>query len=464
MRPHPHDRRRPQEGRHEVTTDTFEDVFERTPPHDIHAEESTLGGMMMDREVIGEVQDLVTAADFYRPVHALLFDTILDLYAKGEPSDPITVNAELVRRGHLTRVGGHATVYALIQSVATVANTTYYADIVKERARLRRLVDAGNRITQMAYAAEGDIDEIEDAAHSLLSNLIQTEDGDEEVGELGDGLDEIFDELENGKADMAGVPTGFTDFDALTDGLHPGQVIVVAARPAMGKSTLAVDFARHAAISSGKRVAIFSLEMGKKEMQKRILSAEARVGLHHIIHRALTDDDWTRVARVTERMAAARLHINARPGQTPTSIKARCRKMQQTGGLDLVIVDYLQLMESATSKKTENRQQEVSAMSRAFKLLAKELQIPVVVLSQLNRGPEQRADKRPQMSDLRESGAIEQDADVVILLHREDAYDKESPRAGEADLIVEKNRNGPTAIITVAFQGHYSRFVDMAQT
>lgn len=447
-----------------MSTDTFEDMFERTPPNDIHAEESTLGGMMMDRDVIGDVQDIVKSADFYRPVHAVIYETILDLYAKGEPCDQITVNAELVRRGDITRVGGHATVYALVQSVATIANTTYYADIVKERARLRRLVDAGNRITQMAYAAEGEIDEIEDAASSLLSGLIQTDDGDEEVGELGDGLDEIFDELENGKTDMAGVPTGFTDFDLLTDGLHPGQVIVVAARPAMGKSTLAVDFARHAAIRNGKRVAIFSLEMGKKEMQKRIISAEARVGLHHIIHRALTDEDWVRVARVTERMAAARLHINARPGQTPTSIRARCRKMQQTDGLDLVIVDYLQLMESATSKKAENRQQEVSAMSRAFKLLAKELKVPVVVLSQLNRGPEQRADKRPQMSDLRESGAIEQDADVVILLHREDAYDKESPRAGEADLLVEKNRNGPTAIITVAFQGHYSRFVDMAQT
>lgn len=450
-----------------MTTDTYlapVDPFERMPPQDIDAEKATLGGMMLSRDVIGDVNDILTADDFYRPVHGVVYEAILALFDKGEPCDPITVNAELKRRGELDRIGGGVTTHMLVQCAASAANTTWHADIVKDRARLRRLVEAGIRITQMGYAAEGETDEIEDAAHTLLADLIQTEDTDEDVGELGDGLHEIYDELEAGKTEMAGVPTGFTDLDSLTDGLHPGQMVVIAARPAIGKSTLAVDFARHAAIRVGKRVAIFSLEMSKKDLTKRIISAEARVGLHHIVHRNLTDDDWSRVARVTERMAAAPLHINAKPGQTATSIKARCRKLQQAGGLDLVVVDYLQLMESAGGRKSDNRQQEVSAMSRAFKLLAKELHVPVVVLSQLNRGPEQRADKKPMMSDLRESGAIEQDADVVILLHREDAYEKQSPRAGEADLIVEKNRNGPTAIITVAFQGHFARFVDMAQS
>ncbi|WP_406325217.1 replicative DNA helicase [Streptomyces niveus] len=450
-----------------MSTGTFEETeaaFQRTPPQDIEAEKATLGGMMLSRDVIGDVQDIVKVDDFYRPAHGIVFETIIDLFGKGEPCDPITVNAELVRRGDLERVGGLVAVHQLFQSAASATSTTWYADIVSERARLRRLVEAGAKITQMGYAAEGEIAEIEDAAAALLTGLIRTDDGDEEVGELGEGLQGVFDELEAGKTGMAGVPTGFTDFDLLTDGLHPGQVIVIAARPAIGKSTLAVDFARNAAIREGKRVAIFSLEMSKKDLTKRIISAEARVGLHHIFHRNLTDDDWSRVARVTERMAAAPLHINAKPGQTATSIRARCRKLQQAGGLDLVVVDYLQLMESSSGRKTDNRQQEVSDMSRSFKLLAKELQVPVVLLSQLNRGPEQRTDKKPMLSDLRESGAIEQDADVVVLLHRADAYDKESPRAGEADLIVEKNRNGPTAIITVAFQGHYARFVDMAQT
>jgi replicative DNA helicase len=447
-----------------VSIDAFQETFERMPPQDIEAEQATLGGMMMSRDVIGDVQDIVKAGDFYRPVHGTVFETIIALYDKGEPCDPISVNAELARRGDLNRIGGAVVAHHLVQSAATAANATYNADIVREKARLRRLVEAGARITQMGYAAEGDVAEIEDAAHTLLADLIDTKDADEEVGELGDGLSEIYDELEAGKTDMAGVPTGFTDLDSLTDGLHPGQMIVIAARPAIGKSTLAVDFARHASIRADKRVAIFSLEMSKKDLTKRIISAEARVGLHHIVHRNITDDDWSRMARATDRMAAARLHINAKPGQTATSIMARCRKLQQAGGLDLVVVDYLQLMESASARKSENRQQEVSAMSRAFKLLAKELHVPVVVLSQLNRGPEQRSDKKPMMSDLRESGAIEQDADVVILLHREDAYEKQSPRAGEADLIVEKNRNGPTAIITVAFQGHFARFVDMAQS
>ncbi|WP_078854989.1 replicative DNA helicase [Streptomyces sp. NRRL F-5135] len=463
-RPHPHDRRGPPQGRQPVsaTFDEAQETFSRTPPHDLDAEQCVLGCLLAARDVIGDIQDILTAEHFYRPAHGLIFETILALFEKGDPCNPVSVNAELVRRGDIGRAGGPATTHQLFHGAPASASATYYADIVLEQARLRSLVEAGSRIMQMGYAAEGDIDEIENAAHALLSDAIRTEDVDEEVGALGDGLDDIFDELERGRDGMAGVPTGFIDFDALTDGLHPGQLIVIAARPAMGKSTFAVDIARHAAIREGKHVAIFSLEMGKKELTKRIISAEARVGLHHIVHRQVTDDDWTRIACVTERLATAPLHINARPGQTPASIKARCRKMQQGDGLDLVIVDYLQLMESAAGRKSDNRQQEVASMSRAFKVLAKELGIPVIVLSQLNRGPEQRADKKPAMSDLRESGAIEQDADVVILLHREDAYDKESPRAGEADLIVEKNRNGPNAIITVAFQGHFSRFVDMA--
>ncbi|NUP01511.1 MAG: replicative DNA helicase, partial [Nonomuraea sp.] len=258
-----------------------------------------------------------------------------------------------------------------------------------------------------------------------------------------------------------GVPTGFQDLDQLTNGLHPGQMIVVAARPAIGKSTLGLDFARSAAIKHGMTTVIFSLEMSRNEITMRLLSAEARVALHAMRSGMMGDDDWTRLARRMSEVAEAPLFIDDSPNMSMMEIRAKCRRLKQRNDLRFVVIDYLQLMSSP--KKTESRQNEVSEISRAIKLLAKELEVPVIAISQLNRGPEQRTDKRPQVSDLRESGSIEQDADMVILLHREDAYERESPRAGEADLIVAKHRNGPTATVTVAFQGHYSRFVDMAQ-
>jgi replicative DNA helicase len=260
---------------------------------------------------------------------------------------------------------------------------------------------------------------------------------------------------------MVGVPTGFVDLDALTNGLHPGQMIVIAARPAVGKSTIGLDFARAAAIRHQLATVLFSLEMSRNEITMRLLSAEARVPLHHMRAGQMTDDDWNRIARCTGEVSSAPLFIDDSPNMTMMEIRAKCRRLKQRHDLKLVIVDYLQLMSSG--KRVESRQQEVAEFSRALKLLAKELEVPVVAISQLNRGPEQRQDKKPLLSDLRESGSIEQDADMVILLHREDAYEKESPRAGEADFIVAKHRNGPTATITVAFQGHYSRFVDMAQ-
>ena len=261
-------------------------------------------------------------------------------------------------------------------------------------------------------------------------------------------------------APWSGCPTGFTDLDRLTNGLHPGQLIVLAARPAIGKSTLGLDLARSASIRHGMASVIFSLEMARNEITMRLLSAEARVALHHMRSGTMSDDDWTRLARKMSEMAGAPLFIDDSPNMSMMEIRAKCRRLKQRHDLKLVVVDYLQLMTSG--RRVESRQQEVAEFSRSLKLLAKELEVPVVAISQLNRGPEQRTDKRPMMSDLRESGSIEQDADVVVLLHREDAYERESPRAGEADLIVAKHRNGPTSTVTVAFQGHYSRFVDMA--
>ncbi|ROR43256.1 replicative DNA helicase [Kitasatospora cineracea] len=781
--------------------------FERVPPQDLAAEQSVLGGMLLSKDAIADVVEVLKPADYYRPAHELIHGAILDLYARGEPADPITVAGELTKRGELARVGGPSYLHTLVNSVPTAANAEYYAEIVHERAVLRRLVEAGTRIAGMGYAAEGDVDDIVNAAQAEIYAVTEQR-TNEDYAPLADIMEGALDEIEaigSRSGQMSGVPTGFADFDQLTNGLHPGQMIVIAARPAMGKalaldtplptpdgwttmggvavgdllldadgrptrvvaatevmtgrpcyevcfddgttviadadhqwltetravrraggsgrvvttkeiaatlrcdtsdgranhsvrntaaldlpeqdlpippyalgawlggghtdaaritttdpevlerlaadgltarrigdtptyalchgaaepetseracaaalrelgvlgrkhvpaaylrgsvaqrrallaglldtdgtvsatgsvqfavanrelaegfrdlvvglghrcdvatervngrseesptvwtvtftptgevfgparervvhaerrrpatprlrqryvvdvrevdsvrvrcvevdnpdhlylatrsmvpthnSTLALDFARACSIHNNLPSVIFSLEMGRNEIAMRLLSAEARVALHHMRSGNMTDDDWTRVARRMPEVSAAPLYIDDSPNLSMMEIRAKCRRLKQRNDLRLVVIDYLQLMQSGGSRRAESRQQEVSDMSRNLKLLAKELEVPVIALSQLNRGPEQRTDKKPMVSDLRESGSIEQDADMVILLHREDAYEKESPRAGEADLIVAKHRNGPTATITVAFQGHYSRFVDMTR-
>ena len=758
--------------------------FERTPPHDLAAEQCVLGGMLLSKDAISDVLEVIRPNDHYRPAHQLVHEVILDLYGRGEPADAVTVAAELTKRGDIARVGGAPYLHTLIASVPTAANAGYYARIVRERAILRRLVEVGTRIVQLGYAGDGDADEIVDRAEAEIYGVTEHRVSDDylPLSEIMPGaLDEIEAIGSRGGA-LTGVPTGFADLDALTNGLHPGQMIVIAARPALGKalaldtplptpagwttmgevqvgdyligadgrparvlaatgvmhgrpcfevefsdgavitadadhqwrtttrashsrpsaarsarhqdvvtttqlaatvrsssadrrrhhavavaqpaalparelpfppyalgawlgagttgtanraaadpeiiaeieaegsphgsvparpgipvlgdehipaeylrasedqrrallaglldtggnamkggtvrfsvtsrqlaadamelvlslgyrasmttkrlrgrtaasstaytvtftpndkvfrltrklarqtvrdgavartrfitdvrpvpsvpvrcvqvdnadhmylasrswipthnSTLALDLARACSIKHGLTAAIFSLEMSRNEITMRLLSAEARVPLHSMRTGQLGDEDWTRLARRMSEVVDAPLFIDDSPNMSMMEIRAKCRRMKQRNDLKLVIIDYLQLMSSP--KRVENRQQEVSDMSRSLKLLAKELEVPVIAVAQLNRGPEQRTDKRPLLADLRESGSIEQDSDVVILLHREDAYERESPRAGEADFIVAKHRNGPTATVTVAFQGHYSRFVDMA--
>jgi replicative DNA helicase len=762
--------------------------FERTPPHDLAAEQCVLGGMLLSKDAISDVLEVIRPNDHYRPAHQLVHEVILDLYGRGEPADAVTVAAELTKRGDIARVGGAPYLHTLIASVPTAANAGYYARIVRERAILRRLVEVGTRIVQLGYAGDGDADELVDRAEAEIYGVTEHRVSDDylPLSEIMPGaLDEIEAIGSRGGA-LTGVPTGFADLDALTNGLHPGQMIVIAARPALGKalaldtplptptgwttmgevqvgdyligadgqptcvlaatdvmrgrpcfevefsdgtvitadadhqwrtttrtshsrppeagpashqdvvtttqiaatvrcssadrrlnhavavahpvalparelpfppyalgawlgaratdtgnlasadpeiiaeieaegshhshhgsvpallrsmgvlsdksipaeylrasedqrrallaglldtdgfamqggtvrfsvtsrrlaadamelvlslgyrasmttkrvrgrtaesstsytvtftpndkvfrltrklarqavrddavartrfiidvrpvpsvpvrcvqvdnanhmylasrswipthnSTLALDLARACSIKHGLTAAIFSLEMSRNEITMRLLSAEARVPLHSMRTGQLGDEDWTRLARRMSEVVDAPLFIDDSPNMSMMEIRAKCRRMKQRNDLKLVIIDYLQLMSSP--KRVENRQQEVSDMSRSLKLLAKELEVPVIAVAQLNRGPEQRTDKRPLLADLRESGSIEQDSDVVILLHREDAYERESPRAGEADFIVAKHRNGPTATVTVAFQGHYSRFVDMA--
>jgi replicative DNA helicase len=436
--------------------------FERTPPHDVAAEQCVLGGMLLSKDAISDVIEVIRATDHYRPAHQLIHEAILDLYGRGEPADAITVANELARRGEIARVGGAPYLHTLIASVPTAANAGYYARIVRERAIMRRLVEAGTRIVQFGYAGDADADDLVDRAQAEVYAVTDNRMGEDyhSLSEIMPGaLDEI-EAISSHNGVLTGVPTGFADLDALTNGLHSGQMIVIAARPAIGKSTLALDFARAAAIRHQMATVLFSLEMGRNEITMRLLSAESRVPLANMRNGQLDDDDWARLARRMGEVADAPLFIDDSPNMSLMEIRAKCRRLKQRHDLKFVIIDYLQLMSSP--KRVENRQQEVSEMSRSLKLLAKELDVPVVALSQLNRSPEQRSDKKPLLSDLRESGSIEQDSDVVILLHREDFYERESARAGEADLIVAKHRNGPTATVTVAFQGHYSRFVDMA--
>ncbi len=725
----------------------------RTPPQDVAAEQSVLGGMMLSKDAIADVIEQLRGSDFYRPAHELVYDAVLDLYGRGEPADAVTVAATLTSRGQLGRVGGQAYLHTLLSAVPTAANAGFYARIVRERAVLRRLVEAGTRIVQLGYAAEGgDVDALVNTAQAEVYAVTERRVSEDYVA-LGAVIEGTIDEIEasSHRGDgMIGVPTGFADLDQLTNGLHPGQMIVIAARPAIGKalaldtplptpsgwttmgevavgdlvlaadgtptevvaatevmadrpcyevrfddgtaivadaqhrwltdgvvrtseqlhgrithrgaarrrevdgsardrsrpgcggsdtpdcsdlaidldavaatrplqlpavaldvdlhelgtalaaprppatalssarrclrgseaqrrallagvldaagsvggggrvvavlssgqaadvvvdllvslglvpravgtavgfasdeqvfhdedlvlahkrarvgapgsrgraitavtavpsvpvrcievahpshlylasrsmvpthnSTIGLDIARSASIRNGMTSVVFSLEMSKNEITMRLLSAEAKIPLQNMRKGTMREEDWTKLARTMGQVSEAPLFIDDSPNMTLMEIRAKCRRIKQQHDLKLVVIDYLQLMTSG--KRVESRQQEVSEFSRALKLLAKELEVPVIAISQLNRGPEQRTDKRPAMSDLRESGSIEQDADMVILLHREDAYDRESPRAGEADLIVAKHRNGPTDTIVVAFQGHYSRFVDMA--
>lgn len=437
--------------------------FERVPPFDLWAEQSVLGAMMLSKDAVSDVLEILKPRDYYRGPHEVVHDAIVTLFSRGEPTDPISVTGLLTERGEIVKVGGPAYIHQLVESTPGPGSAQHHAGLVHEAAVLRRLVEAGARIQEMGYQRQGNAAELVDAAQSEVF-AVADERTEEECLPVADTImrtvDRVQDRQENGDK-VTGVPTGFADLDSLTGGLQPGQMVVIAARPAIGKSTLALDFARACAIKHQMACAFFSLEMSREEIELRLLSAEGKIPLHHLRSGQMTDDDWARVARRMPEISGAPLYLDTSPNLTAMDVRTKARRLHQKHGLKLLIVDYLQLMQSGGGR-AETRQLEVSDISRSMKLLAKELHIPVVALSQLNRGPEQRADKKPALSDLRESGSIEQDADVAILLHREDAYDKESQRAGEADLIVAKHRNGSTTTVTTAFQGHYSRFVDFA--
>lgn len=452
-------------------------MTDRTPPHDLLAEQAVLGGIMSATTVVdqhlllAEVQGILAGpGDFYRPAHQIIFGAMVSLSARHDPLDIISVHAELDRQGETARTGGAVYLTECTSTIPAAVNTGYYAKIVADKAVLRRLIEVGTRIAQLGWEQRGDVEDLVDAARALVTD--ETTTGADRNGDLVHILDddlwaEVNDEMQRGSTDAGNrVPTGFADLDALTGGgFEAGQLVVIGARPALGKSTIALDFSR-GAVKAGHHALFFGLEMSNKEMLQRWIAAEAQVPLHSI--RAggpdmLKDGDWDRIAAAR---AKAREHQHqlwiADRCNTVAQIRANARRHKaQHGRLDMIVVDYLQLI--PTGATAENRQTAVAEASRELKLLAKDMQAVVVMLSQLNRKSEDRQDKRPAIADLRESGAVEQDADVVILLYREDVHDKDSPRAGEADLIVAKHRNGPTCDVTVAFQGHYSRFKDLYQ-
>ncbi|OHV03711.1 replicative DNA helicase [Mycobacterium talmoniae] len=436
----------------------------REPPQDLAAEQSVLGGMLLSKDAIADVLERVRPGDFYRPAHQNIYDAILDLYGRGEPADAVTVAAELDRRGLLRRIGGAPYLHTLISTVPTAANAGYYAGIVAEKALLRRLVEAGTRVVQYGYAgAEGaDVAEIVDRAQAEIYDVADRRLSEDFVP-LEDLLQPTMDEIDaiaSHGGIARGVPTGLIELDNITTGLHPGQMIIIAGRPGLGKSTLGLDILRSCSIKHRMASVIFSLEMSKSEIVMRLLSAEANVKLADMRSGQMNDDDWTRLARRMSEISQAPLYIDDSPNLTMMEIRAKARRLKQKADLRLVVVDYLQLM--TAGKRVESRQAEVAEFSRNLKLLAKELDLPVIAISQLNRGPEQRADKVPQLSDLRESGQLEQDSDVVILVHRPDAFDRDSPRAGEADLIVAKQRNGPAPrTCRVCQRLHVSKFSDL---
>lgn len=433
---------------------------QRMLPNDLLAEQCTLGGMLLSQEAIAEVFDAVRGADFYAPKHEIIYSAILELYNRGEPTDVITVTDQLGKTGELVKAGGADYLHTLTSIVPTAANAAFYADIVQEKATLRRLVEVGTKIAQMGYTAEGDIVELVNQAQSDVY-AVSKAGASEDYVPLYDSIGDAVSLMENAQkrgGEMVGVPTGFSKLDEMTHGLHPGQLIILAARPAVGKSTLALDIARNAAIKHNRPVIFFSLEMGRAEIAMRLLSAESRIYLQSMRKGALTDNDWSRIASVRGEINSAPLYIDDSPNMTLVEIRAKCRRLAKRVGLEMIVIDYIQLMTSG--KKVESRQQEVSEFSRALKLLAKELGVPVIAISQLNRNSERSENKKPELSHLRESGSLEQDADVVVLLHRDDIADREHARAGLADLIVAKQRNGPTGTIEVNFLGQFSKFED----
>jgi replicative DNA helicase len=433
----------------------------KVPPHSIEAEQSLLGGLMLDHQSWDKIADVITAADFYRKDHRLIFAAIASLAEDANPCDVVTVSEWLDNRSELEKAGGLEYLASLANETPGAANARSYAKILRERSMLRSLITAGNEISGAAFSTDGrNASEIVDEAERLVFEIAESgsrgRSGFKALKHiLPEAVDRI-DVLHQSDGDITGISTGYNEFDKLTAGLQGGDLIIIAGRPSMGKTTLAVNIAENAAIGAKVPTAIFSMEMPSQQLAFRMISSLGRVDQTHLRTGNFPDEDWSRINTAVQLMSEAPIFIDDTPGLSPTEIRARARRLQREHGLGLIVIDYLQLM--AVPGNKENRATEISEISRSLKALAKELMVPVIALSQLNRSVEQRTDKRPVMSDLRESGAIEQDADLIIFIYREEVYNQDTPRKGIADIAVAKQRNGPIGDFPLTFVGRYTKF------
>ncbi|QXM06983.1 replicative DNA helicase [Crassaminicella indica] len=435
--------------------------FGRVPPHNIDAEQSVLGAMILDKEAIIMATEIIRGEDFYKEAHKEIFDAIIALYSRDEPVDLITLSEELTQRQTLEAIGGLTYLTSLSSAVPTTTNVKYYAKIVEEKSILRRLIKASSEILEKGYQAEEEVTSILDLAEKSIFDISQKKSQEGFTG-IREVLLETFDkidELYKNKGGITGLTTGFTDIDRKTSGLQKSDLILVAARPSMGKTAFSINVAQNAAIKAGASVAIFSLEMSKEQLVQRMLSSESLIEIQKIRTGTLSEDDWPKLARAMGPLAQAKIFIDDTPGISVMEMKAKCRRLKIEQGLDLVLIDYLQLMSG--DGRSESRQQEISNISRSLKGLAREMDCPVIALSQLSRAPELRADHRPILSDLRESGAIEQDADLVMFLYRDEYYHPDSEKKNIGEVIIAKQRNGSTGTVELAWLGQFTKFANL---
>jgi replicative DNA helicase len=441
----------------------------RIPPHSIEAESSVLGGLLLDNGAWDRVGDVLKDSDFYRYEHRLIFSAVSALVNASKPADVITVFEQLQSQGRAEETGGLAYLNSLAQYVPSAANIRRYAEIVRERAILRKLVSVSDEIATNAFNPQGRavaqiLDEAEQKIFNIGEEGSRMKQGFQGLSTLVVDLMDRVQEMADNPNDVTGVPTGFIDLDRMTAGLQGGDLVVLAARPSMGKTAFAINIAEHVALNEGLPVAVFSMEMGAAQLAVRIVGSIGRINQGHLRTGKLTHDEWPRLTEAIEKLRDVSLHIDETPGLTPSELRANARRLaRQCGKLGLIVVDYLQLMSGSGSGAEENRATELGEISRGLKMLAKELQCPVIALSQLNRSVEQRTDKRPMMSDLRESGAIEQDADIIMFIYRDEYYTKDACKEpGVAEIIIGKQRNGPTGTVKLAFLNALTRFESLA--
>ena len=436
----------------------------KVPPHDLEAEQAIIGSMLTDRDAVISAIEILKEEDFYREDNKAIYTAILNLYNRAEPIDIITVKSELESMGKFEQVGGLEYLAELPEKVPTTANAMKYIKIVEEKSTLRRLIKTANEIIELGYSPTEDVEDIMEGAEKKIFNIMQ-EKNQKGYAPIKDVLVESFTKLEelyNRKQHITGVPSGFTELDYRTAGFHGSELILIAARPAMGKTAFALNIATNAAVKANVPVAVFSLEMSKEQLVNRILCSESMVDSNKVRTGKLEEDDWTKLAGAIGPLSEAEIFIDDTPGINITEIRAKCRKLKLEKNIGMVVIDYLQLIQGS-NKRGGSREQEISEISRSLKILAKELDVPVIALSQLSRAAEQRPDHRPMLSDLRESGAIEQDADIVMFLYRDDYYNQDSEKKDIAEIIIAKHRGGSTGTVELLWLGSYTKFVNFGR-